>query len=191
MSHVNAFLKALRRATRHQHDLLEQRKELSVLTSDALTEAEYVQALAYLYQAQRPLELALEQFLRDQEALINFEARYHYIEQDLRVLMQESLTNDLISSSIPKIKSFSQAAGYLYVLEGSKFGGQFILKSLEASLPHLNHAFFKSADADAKDLVDVLSNCLSRMQDHEWCVSQESAQEAFRRFNGSCLKKVS
>lgn len=185
MSQVNDFIKALRQATRHQHDQLEQRKELSVLTCDALSEAEYVQALACLYQAQRPLELALEQFLLDQEACINFEARYHYIEQDLRALMGESLINDLISSSIPKIKCFSQAAGYLYVLEGSKLGGQFILKSLESSLPDLKHAFFKSADTDVKDLVDVLSNCLSEIQEHEWFISLESAQEAFQRFNGS------
>lgn len=185
MSQVNAFLKALRQATRHQHDQLEQRKELSVLTCDTLTEPDYVQALVYLYQAQRPLELALEQFLQDQEACINFEARYHYIEQDLRALMGESFINDLISSSIPKIKSFSHAAGYLYVLEGSKLGGQFILKSLESSLPNLKHAFFRSADNDAKDLEDVLSNCLTRIEDNEWCVSLRAAEEAFRRFNGS------
>lgn len=184
MTQTLRFLNQMRKATQALHDELEQTNLLSALLKTTLTEPAYTRALLGLYQAQKPLELGLMSFFTRYPKVVSFEARHLYLCQDIEELTGEGPNKEPDKADIPYITSFAQAAGYLYVLEGSKMGGQFIMTALEKSLPHLGHHFFRSADADQNTLHKLMDAMLLNIQEPEWHESQQAAQAAFQLYCG-------
>ncbi|NJL05321.1 MAG: biliverdin-producing heme oxygenase [Chloroflexaceae bacterium] len=143
---------ALKIATQTHHSLLEANPHMHKLMSDRLTHTDYVSLLSRMYGFYVPLETCLSQFEPSwQQCGIEFNHRRKVplLEQDL---LAGGLTLDALHqlphcTSIPRMQSFPQAVGVLYVLEGATLGGQMISRQIALQLGlHLERevAFFSS-----------------------------------------------
>lgn len=98
---------------------------------------DYVCLLTRFYALYRPLEECLATFAEWSAWSISIGEAGHSraLFTDLAVLEASPRRIELAApASLPRLTSFAQALGALYVLEGSKLGGRFILRDLEARL---------------------------------------------------------
>lgn len=123
---------AFRHGIRDIHERIEAAPLFSCLMTEAVSPAEYVNALQGLHQFYseiEPLLLAgIKQYLPDYLYL----ARLNLLEKDLFSL---GVASDSISlRSVAQPPSKAQTLGMLYVVEGSTLGGQIISRHLQGKL---------------------------------------------------------
>lgn len=137
------LLENLRHHTDLLHSHLDGHKILNVLVNNKLTTEEYITSLQALYPPQKALEINLVSALSLYFPSYQYTLRYPLIEKDLIQLNEQPADNPILELNI---SNPSMALGILYVLEGSKLGGRYILRCL--SDKHLPTAFFQSAIHD-------------------------------------------
>lgn len=138
-----ALLEQLRHHTQALHNQLDGHWLLKVLVQNDLTKKEYIESLKALYSPQKALELNLVASLSLYFPSYQYTLRYPLIEKDLIQLNEQPADIPILELNI---SNPSMALGMLYVLEGSKLGGRYILRCL--SDKHLPTAFFQSAIHD-------------------------------------------
>ncbi|TVQ66481.1 MAG: hypothetical protein EA373_13360, partial [Oceanospirillales bacterium] len=138
-----ALLEQLRHHTQALHSQLDGHRLLKVLIQNDLSKKEYTESLKALYTPQKSLELNLVAALSIYFPSYQYSLRYPFIEKDLIQLNEQPADNPILELNI---SNPSMALGILYVLEGSKLGGRYILRCL--SDKQLPTAFFQSAIND-------------------------------------------
>ncbi len=135
-----ALLHALRQATQSHHRQIEQNARLARLLQPDLTFSEYQAILARMLGFLEPLEDAIaaspEAFLFQTD--LGDRRKAPWLVQDLLSLGLDASATAAIprtpSQALPVVTTQAEAAGVLYVLEGSTLGGQLISRHLERSL---------------------------------------------------------
>ena len=127
-------LAALRKSTRHQHEDLHVHPLLCDLVSDELTVSSYrkiIEAFYGFYQPFEPQLIAAAARLGC-SALYDHAVRTGWLQQDLVRAGYSMAEIELLNchpAPLPRLTRGS-LAGYLYVIEGSNFGGQRIVDAL-------------------------------------------------------------
>jgi heme oxygenase len=118
------------------------------------TMADYRRWLIRFFGIYQPLELLLNGFAGWTAAGIRFDQLGHTeaLLKDLKAMACDPDSIELASAeALPMVETFGQAFGALYVLEGSKLGGRYILKDLSnrlgSEIEGMN-AFFTGYGAD-------------------------------------------
>ncbi len=120
----------LRQATEQDHGAVE--ASLSLLATDLTREA-YVTSLARMYSFVEAWESLAERIAApDLLPLVRARARCTLLEADLRAL--QGTLPPLVSVSLPFLHSQSEFLGALYVIEGSRLGGQHIARHVDTAL---------------------------------------------------------
>lgn len=173
------LLEQLRSQTHALHQQVDSNSALTQLTQADLTVGQYAQILNKLYQPQRSLEKVLLPALDLFVPNYDLQARYHLIERDL---VELGYPVQKVENIKLNINSQSEAIGILYVLEGSKLGGRFILSNLKKVLPEQSHHFFSSSDLSAKSFRERLTQASSGLSEADYERAVFSAQNAFECF---------
>ena len=134
------LLHVLRQATQSHHRQIEQNARLARLLQPDLTFSEYQTILARMLGFLEPLEDAItaspEAFLF--QADLGDRRKAPWLVQDLRSLGLDASRIAAIPrvslGVLPAVATQAEAAGVLYVLEGSTLGGQLISRHLERNL---------------------------------------------------------
>lgn len=144
MQGAKPLIVRLREAVWPAHQRLEQASPMAAVVQGTATKQEYAAALAALYGVVEPLEQNIQRFLDAQypgePALAPYSTghwrRSALLEQDLRQLLESSspMADVPFCDSLPRISTLDQALGMLYVLEGSRLGGQVIAESVQRHL---------------------------------------------------------
>lgn len=126
------LLAQLRAATREQHARLESLPALRRLFDHDYSIAEYIHLLQSFFSIFAPLEAAVTATGRKTAAGLGYEFRTEDLAADLNTFAAGAV----VEISVPSILTCSRAAetGCLYVLEGSRLGGQVIARQLATSL---------------------------------------------------------
>ncbi len=177
------LLEHLRNETNTLHQQLDGNSPLAQLTTAELTQQRYAEILNLLYQPQKQLEQALLPAINELIPTYQLEARHWLIEQDISQLGSE-ITQP--SGWSKPLNSQAEVLGILYVLEGSKLGGRFILSNLKKVLPELPHHFFSSSDLSAKSFRQNLTIASEGLTTADYELAAHSAQEAFKLFITTC-----
>ena len=175
----------LKQHTAQLHQQLDRHSALTRLTQTDLSPQEYGDILLGLYHPQRQLEQVLLPVVHQQFPEYDFNPRFSLIEQDLDILEQPFTQ---IDKAFTWQCSAAQIVGILYVLEGSKLGGRFILSNLKKVFPELPHHFFSSSDLSAKSFRSRLEQLGTDLDETEYSGAAEAAQQAFELYitaNGS------
>ena len=177
------LLEHLRNETNALHQQLDSNSPLAQLTTAELTQQRYADILNLLYQPQKQLEQVLLPAINELIPAYQLEARHGLIEQDIAHLGSE-ITQP---ADWPKpLSSQAEVLGVLYVLEGSKLGGRFILSNLKKVLPELPHYFFSSSDLSAKSFRQNLTQASEGLTTADYEQAAHSAREAFKLFIATC-----
>lgn len=131
--HPTSLRATLRASTHEQHLRLEARLDL---LDAALPLPRYRRLLEALHGYHAPLERRLDREVRAQGIGIELRPRLALLTRDLAAL---GLTPETIAllpqcEALPRLDSVARVAGCLYVLEGSRLGGQVIARTLRARL---------------------------------------------------------
>ncbi|PJJ52938.1 biliverdin-producing heme oxygenase [Hymenobacter chitinivorans] len=121
-----AILHLLRTETRPYHDALEQNEFNRAIQQDTITEAVTGQFLAKMYGFLAPYETRLREQPLGPEWQVGQRLRAHLIPQDLGVT-PAALPQ---CPALPKLDTWPQLLGAMYVLEGSTLGGQVLARQL-------------------------------------------------------------
>lgn len=125
------LIEVLRKQTKDKHKSLEQHALMKALTSSTLDLQTYARALQGLYGPFDLLEKKLVQSSAFKSLRYEYEPRAAFILRDLNLL---NVSPGQMQRSFEECTSKSSLVGLLYVLEGSKLGGQVIRRSLLSSL---------------------------------------------------------
>ena len=177
------LLEHLRNETNALHQQLDSNSPLAQLTTAELTQQQYAEILNLLYQPQKQLEQVLLPAINEFIPAYQLEARHRLIKQDIAQLGSE-ITQPTIWSK--QLNTQAEVLGVLYVLEGSKLGGRFILSNLKKVLPELSHHFFSSSDLSAKSFRQNLNQVSKGLTTADYELAAHSAQEAFKLFIATC-----
>lgn len=126
------LIEKLRESTRDQHSRLDQILEMKRLTSESVVVndyKEYLQAFLSIYSA---IEADIYKYSAQYLTEIESNQRLPYIETDLQ---QFNVQNEVLRNSSGIDLSGKEYLGALYVMEGSRLGGNLIGKHL---MSHLN-----------------------------------------------------
>lgn len=137
MNHTPDWRTALRCATSSLHSQLDSQPVLSVFKGQDISATRYRDALILLYQPHRYLESVVQQAIEIKVIDYPYQHRSDDLARDIQALGYE--TGKIAESGIPITTStpvndsptLNQVCGYLYLLEGSKQGSQYIKKQLE------------------------------------------------------------
>jgi heme oxygenase len=123
------LLQEVKAATRDQHGRLE---AILPLTSTSITHESYKQILQLFLGLFDSIEKALIESELPSEIEFDRRRRSQLLERDLRCLgLSEKEIRDIPRPSGPsRFISTAWSLGVIYVLEGSRFGGQYLAKSL-------------------------------------------------------------
>lgn len=140
----NVILQRIRQITRPYHEAVERRVDL---LRPGLTLDTYRSLLRRFLGFYHPLERALLTFDHWQPLGLDMRERCkaRFLERDLASLPTEREPSDSFlpeCEDLPTVRTFPQALGCAYVLEGSTLGGQVVLR-------HLHQAFGIDADTGA------------------------------------------
>ena len=132
----------LRESTRADHLRLE--NALNLLDPE-LTRDQYGQVLAAFHGFYEPLEAQFRRYHRAASLVLDFElpSRASLLMADLAVLGMSPVAHN--NASLPEIRTLSEFAGRLYVVEGAALGGQVLARHLAerwALGRHSGAAFF-------------------------------------------------
>ena len=185
---VGPFLSAARKATGNSHDTLEETLRLDTITR---TRDDYLHILRRFWGVWDPIERLLTHspIAGDQELNLNNRLRAHLLLKDLEAISEEQI--DISGLKQPALPwpnvSMPQAAGILYMLEGSRLGGKLISRNLEANLgitESTGGSFFASAGTDPihlwRTFVRWAENTVPGEQIDE---ATQTAREAFDLLN--------
>lgn len=155
---MSQFLHSLRAATAEEHRKLE---EVMSIEDEVACEESYRVLLKRMWEIWSPLEqLLAASSLADSETLqLHRRFRSPQLENDLRSLGQSLPDSALAPPLAPSLESpptRESAAGILYVLEGSRFGGKVILKTLNTLgvSAEVGGSFFHGYGADTSAMWD-------------------------------------
>ncbi|MDZ7851602.1 MAG: biliverdin-producing heme oxygenase [Halomonas sp.] len=170
----------LRDATRNAHSDLDHHPALQCLLDAALTREAYAASLLALYPAHADLESRVCRGITRLGLSIQVPRRLPYLAEDLAIL---GLTPDTGYSHVENLPgSPASLAGQLYVLQGSRLGGQVIAERLRRTLgPDVPHAFFSFDMAPGewpRRLAELEALCPPEDRD----AAVTGAREAFARF---------
>ncbi|WP_167856883.1 biliverdin-producing heme oxygenase [Hymenobacter aquaticus] len=121
-----AILQQLRAETRPYHDALEQNEFNQAIRDGRITTGITHRFLAKLYGFLVPYEARLRQQPLGPEWHVGQRQRAHLIPADLGV----AATELPLCAALPKLDTWPQLLGSMYVLEGSTLGGQVLARQL-------------------------------------------------------------
>lgn len=171
----------LRDATRDAHRSLDHHPALQCLLAPTLTREAYGASLLALYPAHAALESRVCREITRLGLRLRVPRRLPRLADDLGTL---GLTPEALASEAgPTSASPATLAGELYVLEGSRLGGQMIADRLRRTLgPGVPHAFFSLAMVPgewSRRLAELEALCPPGQRD----AAVAGAREAFARFH--------
>lgn len=144
MSNTKSFIAQLREAVWPLHEQLEKASPLASVAQGTAPREGYGQALALLYGFVDPLEERIQHCLSQDPVSSRDLAPYHtdswrrsqLLEKDLRFLYGSGYALHELPRccKLPQLDTRPQALGSLYVLEGSRLGGQVIADAVRQSL---------------------------------------------------------
>ncbi|GIP21945.1 biliverdin-producing heme oxygenase [Paenibacillus sp. J22TS3] len=152
------ILTRLKEETAPYHIQTEQNPYASAITGGTITISEYQTYLEKFYGFVRPVEEQLAGHPAWKTYNFDFEAtrKAGLLEKDLGNLglSPQELKALPVCPNLPEQGSFAQAAGVMYVLEGSILGGQMIIRMLKPILPvapDTNGHYFNSYGDKTRD----------------------------------------
>ena len=130
------FLHHLKQATQSRHEALEQNAFSAALLSPGLNLDRYVNILQRFYGFVLPVEEQVYPWLTEVLDPINRFLRAELLRSDLTTLgmRQEQIPALPRMAFLPEVNNLADAFGVVYVLEGSKLGGQFISRHIHQIL---------------------------------------------------------
>jgi heme oxygenase len=145
------FFSELRTQTAPQHEALENTSLSRAIVSDALQEAQYVHYLKTMYLFAKPFESSCFSLLGGVFSNLGERSRTAALESDLRhfgIDPASLLRTGDFNFETPV--SVEEAAGAMYVMEGSTLGGRVILKNLQNKLGDMpsGTSYFQGYGAD-------------------------------------------
>jgi len=148
------FLARLKQDTSSQHEALERNPHTAVLVRHDLSFPAYLNVLKRFYGFILPVEDQVYPLLNQELGDTEVFKRGHLLKEDLSAL---GLSQQAISAlprlhSLPSIHTTAAAFGMVYVLEGSKLGGQFISRQVNQVLrltPEQGLRFFNGHGREA------------------------------------------
>jgi len=188
-----SILARLREETAPYHIQTEQNPYAAAITNGTITLTQYKNYLEKFYGFVRPVEAQLVQHAEWKVYNFDYETtrKTGLLEKDLQSLglsMQEigALPE---CPDLPEQKIFTQAAGVMYVLEGSILGGQMVIRMLNRALgvqPDINGHYFNSYGDKVRDrwkafqqlLVETAADSTTREDQ-----IIEAAKETFRKLD--------
>lgn len=139
MSGENSLLDSIRKGTETLHERLENNFDLFARARDVSSYAEVLRRFRAFYAAIEPRLLAIAD-PRLEEFRISERLKAKTLDADLAAISDVGETFALSDENVPAVKSFTDALGILYVLEGSTLGGQVITRHFQKTLPELSPA---------------------------------------------------
>lgn len=137
----------LRSSTRLAHAAVDRHPILRPLVSPAITRGDYARALASLHALYAVLEPRLGDSVVVGSTTYCFRSRREALDMDLRLLGQTPFADfGHFGKVVPS--SADEAVGVLYVLEGSRLGGAFILGNLRKAAIAVPMNFFADLNTD-------------------------------------------
>jgi heme oxygenase len=127
------LLQEVKAATRDQHQRLE---AILPLTTTSITLETYKEVLKVFLGLFDSIEKALMESELPAEVEFAQRKRSHLLERDLRYvgLSEREISEIPRASEMSRLNGTAWSLGVLYVLEGSRFGGQYLAKSLHERL---------------------------------------------------------
>ena len=129
------ILNKLKGETHANHMMLQDHSAFNGLTGKAPDKKQYAWLLQKFWGLHKPLEEKLGERSEWNHLSFNFDERrkVNLLQKDVQAL--DAWGNDLpVCKSLPKIETFDDALGCMYVLEGSTLGGAVISRNLEKTL---------------------------------------------------------
>jgi|SRR5690554_6732347 len=179
-----SLLQQLRQATYSSHRRIEQNARLARLLAKDLSRAEYQEVLARLLGFVEPLEERLQALPEAPliQAALGKRTKAPWLVRDLLSLgsSPEAIASIPRASDpdLPAVRSLAEAAGVLYVLEGSTLGGQLISRHLAQSLgvtPGQGGSFYGGYGPDHGRMWSQFRHWLARLGPEECPVRQATA----------------
>jgi heme oxygenase len=123
--------KKLKEFTAAHHDKIEQHALTKAIVDETITQEAYAHLLSKFYGFYSVCEPPLEQSALWQQTGFDIVARRKtpLLVKDLQFL-QINPANLPLSSDLPPLQTDAQRVGFLYVMEGSTLGGQFLSRAL-------------------------------------------------------------
>lgn len=135
----------LRAATRSGHRALDHHALLAPLLNAPPNVSDYAHALASLYGVWAAWECAAKTAAEILGWPLPIDSRVVALQADLLALAQTPYT---FAQEPPSVENIAQLIGVLYVLEGSRFGGQFLWTRLSPHIPKHALNFFHQPDPE-------------------------------------------
>jgi heme oxygenase len=134
---MNIF-QSLKEKTKSYHDTIERNPYAAALFRQKFDNAALLPYLIKFWGFHLPIEERLGAFPDWQAYNFDFTKRrkLSLLQKDLLNLglSQEQIENIPLCQDLPELKSFAQALGAMYVLEGSTLGGRFILQQMQKTI---------------------------------------------------------
>ncbi len=130
------FLQNLKQTTLPQHEALERNPLSTALMSPELTREQYLHVLQRFYGFVKPVEEQIYPLLTNVLGNTDKFERAAMLREDLAILGMSSAEIDALPllHTLPPASDAAAALGIVYVLEGSKLGGQFISRHVGSTL---------------------------------------------------------
>jgi heme oxygenase len=170
----------LRAHTAQAHRALECTPLMDAVAAGLPDKATYGAYLAAQWQLHEPLESALAPWLSAEQAALRL-VKTAWLTHDLRAL-GHALPPTVAAVQVPR--SWSQALGVLYVLEGATLGLQMVRRQLPASHPGRGTAgrFFQAYGERTGPLWAGFLRLLEELEPAAWASACDAAQGAFESF---------
>ena len=130
MNSSSFWVQTLRTATSELHAQLDSLDALSVFKGQNVSEERYLNALQRIYTPHHCLESLVMNAIKHDVLIYSYHHRSEDLADDINALGGQIPSVQDESSLSDITCSFTQASGYLYLLEGSKQGSRFIRKQL-------------------------------------------------------------
>ncbi|MCS6808513.1 MAG: biliverdin-producing heme oxygenase [Bacteroidota bacterium] len=183
------ILVKLKAQTRPQHDSIEGNRFGKAMMDGTLSEADYLLFLQKFYGFHVPLERLLRR-INWSSAGIDIEQRCkaRLLERDLLSLgmTQDEIASLPEASTLPSMSTIQEAAGVLYVMEGSTLGGQIQARQVQKMYGRTadnGAAYFSSYGAHVGAMWKSCCEAIARIADNNEeneAVIIASAQQTFQ-----------
>jgi heme oxygenase (biliverdin-IX-beta and delta-forming) len=180
----------LRTDTRVQHERLEHRLAITRRIASA---AEYEHLLKRLYGIYQPIERHLRVFLGEfQNHGLDLAQRFKTskLEEDLRRLgyQEECLAELPLCAELPVLRTYSQAVGCSYVLEGATLGGQIIARQLREVLEASGDECMRFYRPYGRETANMWASFLAFLYAHAWAEEEIEQAVAAARETFECME---
>lgn len=162
----------LKEKTQSLHDSAENNIFMQKLQNNTFSEEDYILFLKLYYIAHDVIETQLASF---EELDMSFRERKSLLKQDLLYyhISENQIVDQLHCDLEIKLDTLAKAYGALYVLEGSRMGGQYLTKMLyEALGKNTPTKYFLGVGGKTVEYVKQLKDILNARQiDKDECIS--------------------